>query len=487
MGIGLYTSRVVLQQLGVADYGLYTLIGGIIAFFSIISNTMELAIGRFLNFEIGRDNHERLVKVFGTALRVQILLGIGLVLLGEIIGPWLLNDLIVIAPEKMHSAWFVYQCSLFLIPVSLFTCPFNAAITAHEDMKVYAYMSIYTALIKLSVALYLIVCPYNKLETYALLLALSGLVMPIAYCIWCRRKYRECRNLRSYERGMLKEILSFSGWNLIGSTSFILRTQGINVLLNIFTRSTVVNAAASIANTVVDLIYTFVGNFLMALNPTIIKTYAVQNFNRFVSTIYTGTKLSTFLLMMLTLPIFIDPHYILYLWLGEVPEYSVVFLRLIIICSISDTISRLMITGQNATGKIRNYIVITGSILLMTLPLAYLFLKIGLAPRFVYVAQLITSFSAMVVRAFLLKKYIPGWSPVNFLVKVAIPIILVSSLSAVLPYILTFFLPDNFLSFIILVIASLCSSTFFIWVIGLNCKEQKEIKIKLLNIFRKYI
>lgn len=446
---------------------------------------MELAISRFLNVEIGRDDSERLAQVFSTSIRVQLILGLAIVLVGLAIGPWLLSHVLVIQPDRLAAANFVYRCSILLIPLTLFMCPFNAAITAHEDMHVYAYMSIYTASVKLAVALYLIICPFDKLETYAFLLTLSGLVMPTVLIFYCRRHYPECRSLFHYKKKILKEMMGFAGWNLMSSSAFILRTQGLNVLLNIFARSTIVNAAAQIATTVVDLLYMFVGNFIMAINPTVYKTYAANDIDRFTSVVNRGTKFSTYLLLFLTLPFFVRTEYILYLWLGEVPEYSVVFMRLIILYTLNDTVSRIMMTGQMATGCIRGYTLKTSSIVLLTLPLAALFLWLGAPPAAVYIAQLITSVIALIARSVLFKSAVKGWSTIGFLTKVYLPIILTSAVAGLPTWFVSITLPQNFWGTAVVVVFSFVATILSAYTLGLNSSERSYIKSKIPTILAK--
>ena len=338
MGVTLYTSRVVLAALGVVDFGIYNVVGGVVAMFSMLSGSLSIAITRFLTYELGTGNIERLKNIFSSAITIQLLIGGLVVLLAETVGLWFLNSKMVIPHERILAANYVLQFSLITFLINLISVPYNAAIIAHEKMSAFAYISIVEAISKLSVAFLISVAPFDRLIFYAILMCVTALVIRLIYGCYCKRYFEECTYHFIFDKELLKNMFSFAGWNFIGAASSVLRDQGGNIVINLFC-GPAVNAARGIAYQVNNAISGFVSNFMMALNPQITKSYATGDKEYMMTLIHQGARLSFYILLILSLPVIIDAHYILTLWLKIVPEHTTLFVQLVLIFAMSESIS----------------------------------------------------------------------------------------------------------------------------------------------------
>ena len=352
--IGLYTSRVVLQVLGVSDYGVYNAVGGAVTMLSILSASLSTAISRYLTFELGKGDDERLKKVFSTSFIVQVLMALIVIIIGGVLGWWFLNTHMNIPAGRMGAANWVLFFSLFTFAVNLINVPYNASIVSHEKMDVYAYMSIVEALLKLVVVFTLFVSPLDKLKTYAVLLFAVSLVTRYIYMFYCHKHFEECRHYRSFDVKLLKEMSSFAGWNFLGNAAWTFNTQGINILVNIFFGVTL-NAARGIATQINALVRQFVSNFMMALNPQITKSYAAGDLKKMHELVFRGARFSFYLMLFFAVPCCIETEKILLLWLTVVPDYTVLFVRLSFLSSMIMVMGNTLVTAQLATGKIKKY------------------------------------------------------------------------------------------------------------------------------------
>lgn len=303
MAVALYTSRVILKVLGIEDYGIYNVIGGVVAMFSAISGTLSSSISRFLTYELGENKSERLNRIFSTSVNIQVIISIIIILTGEIVGVWFINYKMQIPAERLIAANWVFQCSLFTFIINLISIPYNACIIAHEKMSAFAYISILEVTLKLVIVYSLLISPYDKLITYAILLTVVSLFIRSTYSIYCKRHFTECKYHLSYEKKLLKEMLSFAGWSFLGNSAYIFNTQGINILINIFFGVTL-NAARGITTQVEGAIMQFVNNFTMAINPQITKSYASGEKDYMFSLICQGAKYSYILLLFFVIPFF---------------------------------------------------------------------------------------------------------------------------------------------------------------------------------------
>lgn len=435
MLLGLYTSRVILQALGVEDYGIYNVVGGFVSMFSLISGSVSGSISRFLTFELGKGDNEKLKKIFSTSIYVLIGLSIIVVIATETFGIWYLYNKMVIPSERMDAAFWVFQISVFTFVISLINSPYQASVISHERMQIYAYISIFDAVCKLLICYLVIATPFDRLIYYAILYCLIIIINQCVYVWYCKCNFEECHFKFIFDKNLFKKMFSFAGWNFIGSSAAVLRGQGANLLLNAF-GGPVVNAANGIANTITGIVSGFVGNFTQAFTPQITKRYAAGEYESLMSLLIYGSRFSYYLLFLLSLPVMLNAHFILNIWLGIVPDYTVDFCRWIFIFLLAESVSRPIITAKNATGEIRNYQIVVGGILLLMLPISYICLRLGASVISVVIANAGTAILAVFARMYMLRGDFPCWSSRVFINKVLLNVLLVSIVSAVLPTIL---------------------------------------------------
>ena len=310
MAVSLYTSRVVLNALGVEDFGIYNVVGGVVAMFSMLSGSLSAAITRFITYELGKGNQENLKKIFSSSVTIQIGLAILIIVVAEAIGVWFLNMKMNIPDVRITAANWVFQFSILTFAVNLISVPYNASIIAHERMSAFAYISILEAIGKLAIVFLIVISPMDKLIFYAILMCAVALIVRLAYGVYCKRHFEECTYHFIFDRDLLKHMFGFAGWNFIGATSAVLRDQGGNVVINLFC-GPAANAARGIAFQVNNAISGFVTNFMTALNPQITKSYAAGDRKYMMTLIFQGARLSFYMLLLLSLPVLINTHYIL--------------------------------------------------------------------------------------------------------------------------------------------------------------------------------
>lgn len=487
MLISLYTSRVVLQALGVEDYGIYNVVGGVVAMFSLLSGSLSAAVSRFLTFELGRKDLERLKKVFSSALCVHAILALVVFVLSETIGLWFLNYKMNIPADRMVAANWVFQFSLFSFLLGLFSVPYNASIISHERMGIFAFVGIGDTILQLCIVLLIAYGGINadRLILYSGLLVLKGLLFQLFYFYYCRKSFEECRFRLVLDKPLLKDMTGFAGWNFIGASSAILRDQGGNILLNLF-YGPALNAARGIANQVNSAIGAFVGNFMVALNPQITKSYAAAEYDYTFSLIFKGARFSFYLLLWLALPVLLNTQYILSIWLNVVPEHAVFFVQLVLIFSMCEAISNPLITVMLATGKIRNYQIIVGGLQMMNFPLSYLFLKMGFLPEVVVMIAIALSLVCLVARLIMLRGMIQ--LPVSrFLHNVCGKILLVTVLSVIIPLLVRWKLPANLYGLIISCIICLIWTAAILFIFGCSVSERRFLRDRLHALSVKWL
>lgn len=480
MAVTLYTSRIVLNALGVNDYGIYNVVGGVVTMFTILSGSLSTAISRFITFELGKGEQEKLKIIFSTAVSIQIILAIIVALIAETIGLWFLNTKMNIPIERIVAANWVFQFSIITFIINLISIPYNAAIIAHEKMSVFAYISIIEAILKLAIAILIRISPIDKLIFYAALICIVSLIIRAIYGYYCKYNFTECKYKLQWDSRLLKQMFSFAGWNFIGSSSALLRDHGGNILINIFFNPAI-NAARGIAVQVNTATQSFVSNFMMALNPQITKSYACGDYNYMMKLIYKGSRFSFYLLLILTLPIFLNTNYILELWLGIVPEHTIQFIRLILLFTLSESISQPLITAQHATGKIKNYQITVGGLQMLNLPITYIAFKNGTTPESIFVVAIIISQLCLVARLYMMRKSI-NLSIHLFITKVYLNVIKVSIIALILPIILSFTISASLLYFITSSVITMLNTTLVILLIGCNKNERTTILNKIHNL-----
>ena len=482
MLISLYTSRVVLEALGVTDYGIYNVVGGFVSLFSVVSAALTSATSRFLNFEQGKSNIQRQNIVFSTAVIIQWGLAIIVALFAEIVGVWYVNNIMVLPPNRLVAANWCFQLSIFNFCMNIITVPYNASIIAHEKMKAFAYVSIFQGLSILIISFLVKISPFDKLIFYAIMLCLVQFGVRYTYQIYCRKKFVECTFKRQFDKILLKKMLSYSLWHLVGNGASVLKTHGVNMVLNLFF-GPAVNAAKGISNQVDAAVQQFVGSFMMAINPQITKSYASGNIFYMLDLVNKGARFSFFLIFMLSLPIIINANYILKLWLGSVPEYSVIFVQLTLIAIIIGSLSKPLITASNATGNVRNYQLAVGGIQLLNLPISYGLLLLGLKAESVIVLAIILEFIALFVRIFMLPSSIKEFKPLFFIREVCLRSILIAMISTIIPLLLRILLPENFLIFSSNIIVCFSMTTLLIFYFGCN-KRERTFLLSKISSFR---
>ena len=480
MLISLYTSRVNLNALGVEDYGIYNVVGGVVAMFSLLSSSLSSAISRFITFELGRGDHQRLKDIFSASVTIQLVLSLIIIVLIETIGLWFLNTHLVIPAERLRAANWVFQFSVLTFVINLISVPYNACIIAHEKMSAFAYISILEAAGKLAVALLIVHSPIDRLIFFGAMLCGIAVLLRIVYGWYCTRHFSECHYHPRWDGQLLRQMFSFAGWNFIGSCSAILRDQGGNICINLFF-GPAVNAARGIAFQVNHVILGFVTNFMMALNPQITKNYASGNHTYMMQLIYQGARFSFYILLLLALPVIMSTHYILVLWLKLVPDHTVPFIQLTLLFALSESISNPLITAMLATGRIRNYQIIVGGLQMLNLPVSYLLLRLGGIPECVFLTAIVISQCCLAARLIMLRGMIQLHVR-DYLRKVYLNVLVVTLVAALLPLLLSTLLSESLSNFVVLTFLCLLCTTLTIYFIGCNAEERLKARTYTLKV-----
>lgn len=478
MLVSLYTSRVVLNTLGVEDFGIYNVVGGVIAMFGFLNSSMASATQRFLSFEIGKSDRKQLRNVFSMSVNIHFLIAFIILILAETVGLWFVNTQLIIPSGRMSAAQWVYQFSILAMMVYMVSVPYNAMIIAHERMNVFAWVSIVEVSLKLFIVFMLQWFGFDKLKFYAVLTFCVSLIIRFIYGFYCSRYFKESKLRFFWDKPLFKTLVSYAGWNLWGNVAAVLKDQGVNVLLNIFF-GPVVNAARGIAYQVSSAVNQFVANFQMAMNPQIIKSYAVDDLKNMHQLIFRGAKYSFFLLFTLSLPILFETEQILRLWLKTVPEYTVIFTRLVIINVLIDCISGPLMTAAQASGKIKLYQSIVGGLLILNLPVSYLFLKLGFKPQTTMYVSIGISIIALYSRLKIISPLV-SLNIMDYFKNVIFKIIPVIFIAVISPSFIIYLLPVNVARLLISCIIAITSVGLTIYFIGLNQAEQ-QFMIKSLK------
>lgn len=482
MGVSLFTSRVILRALGDVDFGLFNVVGGIIAIFSFVSDSMAGTTSRYITVALGKGDKVELQRIVSTARFIQILFAIIIFILAETLGLWLLLNKLVIPAERMTAAFWVFQCSVATAMVSIVSSPYNALIIAHEQMKVFAYISLFEAVSRLFIAYMLIYSSYDKLIVYAVLLLVLQLLIRVCYLVYCKRNFPEVKIPLSFEKGRFKEMFVYSGWTSLEFLAVAGYTQGIDILLNIFF-GPVVNASRAISVQVQSAVTRFISSFQMALNPQITKSYASENFDYMHKLVLYGSKYAFFLILILGYPIFINTEYVLSLWLGNVPQYTVVFVRLILLISLVGSLRNSLHPALHATGRIRKVQIIETVSLLTVVPVSYVVLKSGVtSPESVFWIFLAIKIITQMLYAYFILPMI-GLKVSCYLRAVICPLCIILIILAVL-----FGLSNpqmNISYFVFSSMIGICIILFLICSFGLNKEERFFLKRKICSYFSK--
>ena len=485
MVVSLYTSRVILNALGVEDFGIYNVVGGVVAMFTVISGSLSAAISRFITYELGKGDQSKLNKIFSASVTIQLLLSLIIVVLIESVGVWFLNAKMTIPEDRMAAANWVLQFSIITFVINLISVPYNAAIIAHEKMSAFAYISILEAVCKLAIAFLIIVSPIDKLIFYAILMCAVSIIVRLTYGHYCKKHFAECNYHFHWDKEILKKMFGFAGWNFIGASSAVLRDQGVNIVINIFC-GPAVNAARGISSQVNSAIMGFVNNFTTALNPQITKSYASGDHKYMMTLIFQGARLSFYILLLLSLPVILNAHYILRLWLSNVPEHTELFVQLILICAMGESLSNTMVTAMLATGNIRNYQIVVGGLQMMNLPISYICLRLGFMPESVLIVAIVVSQCCLAARLYMLRGMI-GLSSIQYMKKVYLNVIVVTLLSLAVPVLLSKYMEETFFSFVVLSLVSIVCTLIVEFYVGCNGKEREFVVDKVKGLKNKIL
>lgn len=483
MIVGLYTSRVFLQALGAEDYGLYSLVGGFVAFFSVITSALTGAISRFMTFELGRGCLEDVRKVFSTSMVVVIGLSIIVIIAGETIGLWLLYNKLVIPPDRLNAAFWVFQLGIASFAMGLLMVPYGACIGAHEKFGVFALFSLLDIGFKLAICYLIMYNPFDRLVFYAILLFLETTIMRSITITYCKRHFEECAFKLRVHKGLLKHMFSYSFWSFIGSGAWILRSQGAAIVLNLF-GGPVVNTANAFAAAISSTVCTLQNNFTGSFRPQLTKQYAAGLYSDVASLLSVTTKFSFYLIFIFALPVMLNADYLLYLWLGDYPVHTVSFVRLILILSLLESFSVSLIIVKNATGQIRNYQLVVGGILLLSVPLAYLGLSLGAPMEWLFVSYIIISIICTVVRVYMLSGDIPCWSARKFCYSV-VQTCFAAVCASILPILINEMLPYGFVKLAVTSVVSFISCIVCMYAIGMNRREKEYARAKASKLLNK--
>lgn len=484
MLVSLYTSRVILNALGVQDFGIYNVVGGVVAMFNIISGSLSGAISRFITYELGKGDEEKLKKVFSASVTIQFILSLIIVLLIETVGVWFLNSKMTIPADRMIAANWVLQFSIITFVINLISVPYNATIVAHEKMSAFAYISIFEGLGKLAVAFLIMLSPIDRLVFYAILMCAVAASVRILYGFYCKRHFTECHYSFHWDKEILKQMFGFAGWSFMGNGAYLLNTQGVNILMNLFFGVSI-NAARGIAVQVDSVLRQFINNFTTAVNPQITKSYAQGNLPYMHNLICQSAKFSAFLMIFFLVPFILESDIILKLWLKTVPGYASIFVKWIILTSLVDTaLTNSLVTAITATGKIRNYQIVVSSTGLLVFPFSWIAYKFGAAPEATYIIFLIVYSLLIFVRLRMIRTNVK-LKISTYVTKVLYRVIPVLLLSFIFPTLFIFLMEDGLLRLFVVCIVSVISTAAIEYTIGLSSNEKNFVKSRANDLIRR--
>lgn len=474
MIVALYTSRKILEALGVEDFGILNVVGGIISLMAFINGSMSVATQRYLTYELGRENGGNFNQVFNIAIKVHLIIAIIVLIAAETIGLWFVNTHLNIPEARMSAANWIYQASVFSCVLGIIQTPYNAAIVSHEHMHIYAYVGLGETFARLIIVLCLLIYPYDRLAIWGFAFFTLQLAVSLIYRWYCIRHFDNCSfKLKTWDKALFKSMLGFTGWNMFGTVAWTVKDQGASILLNIF-GGPVYNAARGVSGQVTGAIRNLVGGFQTAVNPQITKNYASGNNEATCNLLCQSSKISFFLMLIISLPVLIEIDYILRLWLVEVPPMAALFTRLVIIEGLFDTLAGPMITSLMATGRIKWYQIIVGTILLLNIPIAYILLKAG----FHIVTPLVVSIVFMLLgnaSRIIFCRNMLGLSLRKYVRNVIVPIVIISLLSVIPVVIINQNMVEGFPRLIVSIAVGITTVASLVYTIGLNNSERQFV------------
>lgn len=481
--VSLYTSRVILEALGVVNYGVNNVVGGVIGMFSIISGSLSGSISRFLTFALGEDNAEKLRKIFSLSVNIQIGIGVLIIILAESIGVWFINNKLDIPQDSLVAAHWVFQCCLLSFFIGLISVPYNASLIAHERMGVFAYMTIVDAALKLLVAYVIFITPLDKLITLSVLNLVVSVLMRIFYGWYCTRNFEECHyEIAKFDKKLMREMTSFAWWGFFGNTAWMFNTQGVNILINMFF-GVVYNAARGVAAQVEGAVMGFVNNFSTALNPQITKSYASNDKDYLFNLICRGARYTFYTMLFFMIPVWLQAETLLGIWLVDVPPMAATFLRLSIFCTIVTQYGGTAYTAIMATGKIKRYQIVITLVGCLVFPLTWIAYKLGAPMQSTYYVFIVIYLILIWIRLLFLKRLMSF--PIMMFVRGSIiPSIIVLVVAIIFPVFVSRIMSSSFMSLVAVTISSIVSVCLSVWFLGSTSSEKKFIKTWLGNKLR---
>lgn len=483
MAVGLYTSRVVLNTLGVEDYGINSVVGGVVGLMGIVTSLLSQGTTRFITIALGKNDIEELKSTLSASFTIHVVLALLILVIGEAVGPLIIFNL-NIDPTRMNSAQFVFQMSLISAIIGIIMSPLMASIIAHEKMKLYAYISIWDVIAKLIIVYLLQLVDFDKLKLYSFLYLCVNLITTLIYFVYCRYSFSECRNIQFKPNiNLYKSIFKYTGWNAIGACAFTLNAQGITILLNAF--GTVVNAARGIAGSISTYCFGFVSNFQTATRPQITKLYAVGNVNSMNNLIVRTSKFSAYLMAFISVPLFIEMEYVLTLWLKNVPTYTVTFARLTLIQGFIQAIDFPIGSGIHAVGKMMLPNITSAFIYMMILPISYIAIQFGATPVITYIIVVCIYPLAMFMDLYIIHKY-TQFQVWHFIKQVILKTTIFIGFTYIIVQvtIVNYFNSDLFRLLLTVIISAILFLSI-IYIFGLNKDEQMFIKKIIFDKFYK--
>lgn len=473
MGVSLFTVRIVLKTLGVVDYGIQNVVAGIVTMFSFVTMTLSTGTVRFFSFQLGDKNMDKLNKLFNLSFLYFCIIIVIVFIVSETVGVWFLENKLTIPPERLNAAYWVFQFSILTFAVNLIDVPFKSLIISYERMNVYAYISIIEVILKLLVVYMLMTISFDKLIVYSALLSLSSIVITLSYVFYCKRYLDGCKFRLYWNAEMFRELFSFCGWNLIGALSNVLRSQGINILLNMFFNP-IVNAARAVAFQINTAVNNFVLNFYTSFRPQITKLYASDNLKEMIRLVLLSSKVSFYLILFLAVPIILEANVILSIWLTNVPEYTALFTRLVVMNAVIESLSYPLSAAVMSTGKNKWYQITTGGLLLLNLPVAYVFLQLDYPPQITMEISIVITAFSILSRLLFVKHYL-SVSLKKYISEVMKYIVMVSITSIVLPLCLHYYLDYGFIRLVLVSMVSTLSIALSIYFVGVSKGERQAI------------
>ena len=484
MGVSLYTSRIVLNALGVVDFGINNVVGGVVTMLAFFTSALTNSTQRYLNIELGRNNIEAAGRVFRSSLLIYIALAFIVFIAAEAIGLWLLHYKLIIPADRMDAASWVLQASIASFCITIIGATFNAAIIARENMKMFAYVGLAEALMRLSIAFAILYAPVDKLKLYAVLFALSSIIVQLSYAAISLSKYPECRLRLLWDKSLVRGLSGFIGWNTFSAAVWVVNEQGINILLNFFF-GPVVNAAKAIASQVSGAINGFSVNFFTAIKPQIITSYAADELDYFRQLVFDSNRYSFYLLWTLCLPLLLRMDYVLHLWLGNPPDAATAFCLWTLIHCLVYVFENPFWTATQAIGKLRRYCMIGSSVYLMAFPVSYVLLKLGFPAISVFQVVVLFRIAFIVTVILIVNSYFPLHLGA-YARQVLQPIVLVLVTSLAASYVVSEVLPDNFGGFAATLLSCIVLSGICSYALGITKAERDKVnKFIEKHIFHK--